>query len=118
MNKDDIKSIESPNEEESCGASLETHIVDVWVGLAAVGLGNCREVYRALLEMAEAIKTQGKFQTYVPQGGDFVPNTVKAAMVKAQAEFKRRQQAQETAQRDSAQQGDASFMFPDDLKSN
>jgi hypothetical protein len=122
MTNDDAKAIETGSDEgESCGASIEQHIVDVWVGLTTVGLGNCREVYRALLEVAEAVRQQGKFQTYVPQGGDFVPTIVKAAVQKAQAELKRKQQAQQAAQDkrvDKVSAPDGDFVFPSNMKKN
>lgn len=78
---------------ESCGATVEQHIMDVWSGMMIVGLGShCREVYRALVEMAEAVRLEGGFDPYVAKGGNFVKDVVNAAMERAKAEVQRRRE--------------------------
>lgn len=101
--------------EHSCGATLEQHIVDIWAGMQVVGVGfGCREVYRALMELAEEVRHANSFETYLPQGGGLVPRTIKTAVQKAEAELKRRQAAKQAVN----QSGEDDFVFPANLPKN
>jgi hypothetical protein len=54
---------------QTCGASLESHIMAVQVGLVMAGAGGgCEDVYRALLEVAEGLKRYFGYSDYTPSG--------------------------------------------------
>lgn len=110
-------------DEQSCGASIEQHIIDIFGGMAVVGLGmGCREVYRALLEMGEEIRSQNNFDVYIPKGEGYAGRVIKIAIDKAQQAVKLRRQQQEALLQNSstlvADDNGDQFQFPVDLKKN
>lgn len=108
--------IEKDAEPQSCGATIEQHIVDVYVGLQAVGAGlGCREVYRALVELAEAARAENNFDTYLPQGNGIVLRTIKAAVMRAKEKVAK---AEAVAVTKSVEGGGADFAFPISMTKN
>ncbi len=73
--------------EESCGETLEDHIIDAYVGLEAAGVGlACRESYHALMELAEGCRAEMGFAPYTPIGKGFAARIIDKAFKEAEVE--------------------------------
>ena len=75
---------------ESCGQSLERHVLSLVGTLAESGAGGaCPDVYRALIETAEGLRARGSFPVHVPTPAitnDFVTGTFKYLVSAVQVE--------------------------------
>lgn len=111
---------------QSCGASIEEHIVDVWGGMAVAGVGGgCREVYKALVEIAEELRVRNNFAVHIPIGNGLVERVITVAIQKAEKHAAQvKQRAQLAAQSAKGQGGTLTdeegnvVVFPSNLSSN
>ena len=72
-------------EQGECGATLDEHIADIWVGLRVVGVGtSCETAYQALVEFVEAVRVANNHPVYMPnKPNGYVNNVIGKAIARA-----------------------------------
>lgn len=64
----------------TCGAPLEEHLLDIRIAMGAVGVGGgCEDTYKALVELANAIRDKNNFRPYTPKGTAYVDDVLNRA---------------------------------------